>query len=192
MARGPADKAKVLRTERLTLTGAQFRKVGLGKDVTDKFLGGVPGCAKRGLRRTDHVGALDRAQDAAAHSHRLPRIFWTGARSDPVDRRDHRLPCAAARRRVASQDWSISTIATCEPSVTQPNQSAATCRRWFCSATSSAMTMRRSRAPRRKWCGSPTRGTAKDLSRSARSHARNSGSIARRPPRSRSTPTRSS
>ncbi len=44
----PADKAKVLRTERLQLTGAQFRKVGLGKDVTDKFLGGVPGVQKEG------------------------------------------------------------------------------------------------------------------------------------------------
>ena len=43
-----ADKAKVLRTERLQLTGAQFRKVGLGKDVTDKFLGGVPGVQKEG------------------------------------------------------------------------------------------------------------------------------------------------
>ncbi|HWL75884.1 MAG TPA: DUF3683 domain-containing protein, partial [Burkholderiaceae bacterium] len=46
--RQPADRAKVLRTERLTLTGAQFRKVGLGKDVTDKFLGGVPGVQKEG------------------------------------------------------------------------------------------------------------------------------------------------
>ncbi len=44
----PAEKAKVLRTERLRLTGAQFRKVGLGKDVTDKFLGGVPGVQKEG------------------------------------------------------------------------------------------------------------------------------------------------
>ena len=44
----PADKAKVLRTERLRLEGAQFRKVGLGKDVTDKFLGGLPGVQKEG------------------------------------------------------------------------------------------------------------------------------------------------
>ncbi|HVE50610.1 MAG TPA: DUF3683 domain-containing protein, partial [Casimicrobiaceae bacterium] len=44
----PADKAKVLRTERLTVAGAQFRKVGLGKDVTDKFIGGVPGVQKEG------------------------------------------------------------------------------------------------------------------------------------------------
>ncbi len=44
----PADKARVLRTERLAIAGAQFRKVGLGKDVTDKFLGGVPGVQKEG------------------------------------------------------------------------------------------------------------------------------------------------
>jgi len=43
-----ADRAKVLRTERLQLEGAQFRKVGLGKDVTDKFLGGLPGVQKEG------------------------------------------------------------------------------------------------------------------------------------------------
>jgi len=44
----PADRAKVLRTERLDIEGATFRKVGLGKDVTDKFLGGLPGVQKEG------------------------------------------------------------------------------------------------------------------------------------------------
>ncbi|NMG54334.1 DUF3683 domain-containing protein [Aromatoleum aromaticum] len=34
--------------EMLTLPGASCRKVGLGKDVTDKFLGGVPGVQKEG------------------------------------------------------------------------------------------------------------------------------------------------
>ncbi len=34
--------------EVLTFPGASFRKVGLGKDVTDKFLGGVPGVQKEG------------------------------------------------------------------------------------------------------------------------------------------------
>ena len=34
--------------EMLTLAGAACRKVGLGKDVTDKFLGGVPGVQKEG------------------------------------------------------------------------------------------------------------------------------------------------
>ncbi len=46
--RQPAAKAKALRTQRLTIPGGSFRKVGLGKDVTDKFLGGVPGVQKEG------------------------------------------------------------------------------------------------------------------------------------------------
>jgi FAD/FMN-containing dehydrogenase/Fe-S oxidoreductase len=44
----PAEQAKVLRRERLDIEGAKFRKVGLGKDVTDKFLGGLPGVQKEG------------------------------------------------------------------------------------------------------------------------------------------------
>ncbi|MDP9084756.1 MAG: FAD/FMN-binding oxidoreductase [Pseudomonadota bacterium] len=44
----PADQAKILRTERLDIEGAKFRKAGLGKDVTDKFLGGLPGVQKEG------------------------------------------------------------------------------------------------------------------------------------------------
>jgi FAD/FMN-containing dehydrogenase/Fe-S oxidoreductase len=44
----PAEQAKVLRSARLDIDGAKFRKVGLGKDVTDKFLGGLPGVQKEG------------------------------------------------------------------------------------------------------------------------------------------------
>ncbi|HEX5648184.1 MAG TPA: DUF3683 domain-containing protein [Steroidobacteraceae bacterium] len=44
----PAESARVLRTERLELPGRMFRKTGLGKDVTDKFLGGLPGIQKEG------------------------------------------------------------------------------------------------------------------------------------------------
>jgi FAD/FMN-containing dehydrogenase/Fe-S oxidoreductase len=44
----PADEAEVLRRERLDIDGATFRKIGLGKDVTDKFLGGLPGVQKEG------------------------------------------------------------------------------------------------------------------------------------------------
>jgi len=43
-----AEQADVLRTERLDIEGAKFRKIGLGKDVTDKFLGGLPGVQKEG------------------------------------------------------------------------------------------------------------------------------------------------
>jgi len=44
----PPEQAKILRTERLNIEGARFRKAGLGKDVTDKFLGGLPGVQKEG------------------------------------------------------------------------------------------------------------------------------------------------
>jgi FAD/FMN-containing dehydrogenase/Fe-S oxidoreductase len=43
-----AERAAVLRSERLDIEGAKFRKIGLGKDVTDKFLGGLPGVQKEG------------------------------------------------------------------------------------------------------------------------------------------------
>jgi FAD/FMN-containing dehydrogenase/Fe-S oxidoreductase len=43
-----ADEAQILRSERLDIEGAKFRKIGLGKDVTDKFLGGLPGVQKEG------------------------------------------------------------------------------------------------------------------------------------------------
>ena len=42
------DAARVLRRERLNIEGSAFRKAGLGKDVTDKFLGGLPGVQKEG------------------------------------------------------------------------------------------------------------------------------------------------
>jgi len=46
--RHPPDSAPALRTQTLRIPGRKFRKVGLGKDVTDKFLGGLPGVQKEG------------------------------------------------------------------------------------------------------------------------------------------------
>ena len=43
-----ASGKKLLRTERLDIPGRLFRKEGLGKDVTDKFLAGLPGVQKEG------------------------------------------------------------------------------------------------------------------------------------------------
>ncbi|HEV7576866.1 MAG TPA: FAD/FMN-binding oxidoreductase [Caldimonas sp.] len=43
-----ASGKKLERTERLEMAGAVFRKEGLGKDVTDKFLAGLPGIQKEG------------------------------------------------------------------------------------------------------------------------------------------------
>jgi len=42
------ERARTLRTEELRIPGSRFRKAGLGKDVTDKFLGGLPGVQKEG------------------------------------------------------------------------------------------------------------------------------------------------
>jgi FAD/FMN-containing dehydrogenase/Fe-S oxidoreductase len=43
-----APGEKLLRTEALDIKGRVFRKEGLGKDVTDKFLAGLPGVQKEG------------------------------------------------------------------------------------------------------------------------------------------------
>ncbi len=43
-----ADGKTFIRTERLDIPGKTFRKEGLGKDVTDKFLSGLPGIQKEG------------------------------------------------------------------------------------------------------------------------------------------------
>ena len=43
-----ADGKTKLRSERLDIAGNTFRKEGLGKDVTDKFLSGLPGIQKEG------------------------------------------------------------------------------------------------------------------------------------------------
>jgi FAD/FMN-containing dehydrogenase/Fe-S oxidoreductase len=43
-----ADGKTKVRSERLDIAGPSFRKEGLGKDVTDKFLSGLPGIQKEG------------------------------------------------------------------------------------------------------------------------------------------------
>jgi FAD/FMN-containing dehydrogenase/Fe-S-cluster-containing hydrogenase component 2 len=43
-----ADGKTLVKTERLDIPGPSFRKAGLGKDVTDKFLAGLPGIQKEG------------------------------------------------------------------------------------------------------------------------------------------------
>ncbi|MDE2607696.1 MAG: FAD/FMN-binding oxidoreductase [Burkholderiales bacterium] len=47
-ANGKVDWDRPQRVERLEIPGHRFRKAGLGKDVTDKFLSGLPGIQKEG------------------------------------------------------------------------------------------------------------------------------------------------
>lgn len=64
-----ASGKKLERTERLDIPGASFRKEGLGKDVTDKFLAGLPGIQKEGCD-----GLITSARWVV---HRMPRHVRT-------------------------------------------------------------------------------------------------------------------
>lgn len=66
-----APKGQPFRTETLTIEGRRFRKEGLGKDVTDKFLAGLPGIQKEG---TD--GLITSARWIL---HKMPRFTRTVA-----------------------------------------------------------------------------------------------------------------
>ena len=63
------DGISILSTKRLEVSGQNFRKVGLGKDVTDKFLAGIPGVQKEG---TDGI-----ITSAAFVLHRMPKYTRT-------------------------------------------------------------------------------------------------------------------
>ena len=83
----------IVKTERLEIPGHKFRKVGLGKDVTDKFLSGLPGIQKEG---TDGI-----ITSVAFVLHKMPKhtrtvcmeFFGTVANATPsiVEIRDHLL-----------------------------------------------------------------------------------------------------
>ena len=88
-----ADGETIAHTERLEIAGSKFRKVGLGKDVTDKFLSGLPAVQKEG---TDGI-----ITSAAFVLHKMPQhtrtvcleFFGTVANATPsiVEIRDFLL-----------------------------------------------------------------------------------------------------
>ncbi len=189
--RQPASKAKVLRTERIAMPGARFRKAGLGKDVTDKFLGGLPGVQKEGCD-----GLITSARWVV---HRMPKhirtvcleFFGRAREAVPsiVEITDYlaRRPDGAI-----SPASSTSTSVICAQSATRPSPGAAACRKWCWSATSSATTTTRSHARVRSGAhGQRAHRRGVHRGRAPR-HARSSGSIAPRPRRSPGTPTPSS
>jgi len=63
------DDGRVDHEETLRIPGATFRKAGLGKDVTDKFLAGLPGVQKEG---TDGI-----ITSAVWILHRMPKVVRT-------------------------------------------------------------------------------------------------------------------
>jgi len=63
-----------LRQQTLSIPGSRFRKVGLGKDVTDKFLGGLPGVQKE-VATASSLGALDFASHSCLYAHVCLEFF---------------------------------------------------------------------------------------------------------------------
>ena len=113
---GKRRQERHARRETLTIPGATFRKAGLGKDVTDKFLAGLPGVQKEGCD-----GIIVSARFIL---HRMPpairtvclEFFGQVRDSTPaiVEIKDYldALPKRGAAARACSRGSSISTSAT--------------------------------------------------------------------------------
>ena len=122
---------RLLKTETLEIAGRVFRKEGLGKDVTDKFLAGLPGVQKEGCD-----GLITSARWVL---HRMPKHTRTVCMEFFGQARDA-IPSIVevkgyldgeGRERGASWPaWSIWTSATCARWATPPRASAACCPRW--------------------------------------------------------------
>ena len=109
-----ADARELLRAEMLDDPRPAFRKAGLGKDVTDKFLGGLPGVQKEGCDGLITSARWVAAPDAEAHAHRLPRVLRPGARCGArrSSRSSDYLDDARAGGACCSRASSTSTSAT--------------------------------------------------------------------------------
>ncbi len=88
---------KLARRETLTIPGNRFRKTGLGKDVTDKFLVGLPGVQKEGCDGIITSARFILHKMPKRDSHRVRRILRTGARFDAGDRGDQAITSPRSR-----------------------------------------------------------------------------------------------
>ena len=186
------DGQTVVSSRQLDIPGSAFRKVGLGKDVTDKFLAGLPAVQKEGCD-----GIITSARFVL---HRMPahirtvclEFFGTVAEATPaiVEITDLFKPggtALAAGVQLAGLehlDWryvrAVSYV-TKAKSKGRPKM--------VLIADLVSTTRTRWRKPPAKWCGWPTRVTAKASSPSPRKRASASGCTAAAPPPSPSTPT---
>ncbi|MCK7502098.1 MAG: hypothetical protein MZW92_78400 [Comamonadaceae bacterium] len=175
----------------LDIPGARFRKAGLGKDVTDKFLGGLPGVQKEGCDGLITSARWVAAPHAAAHAHRVPGVLRPGARGGAGHRRDQATTSTREpRRRAARRPRAPRRALPARRSATRPRR-----KRGAAAEDGAARRHRRRRRGRRgarrlaRWCASPTRAAARASSPSAPRRARSSGSTARAPRPSPGTPT---
>ena len=132
----------------LEIPGRRLRKEGLGKDVTDKFLAGLPGHPEGRLRRAHHVGD---ASSCTGCRRIRARCAWNSSAtcSDAVPAivEIKRLPRRAAPAATARRPGAPRRALREGGRLRHQGASAAGCRRWCCSATSSATTRTRSARP---------------------------------------------
>ena len=113
-----AADGKTLRSEQLEIPGKTFRKEGLGKDVTDKFLSGPAGHPEGRLRRADHQLPLGGAPHAGAHAHRVPGVLRQRRRTRCPASSRSRTSCSPSKAHGAAPApccwpvWSTWTTAT--------------------------------------------------------------------------------
>jgi FAD/FMN-containing dehydrogenase len=126
-----ADGKTPLRTEQLVIPGRTFRKEGLGKDVTDKFLSGLPGIQKEGCDGLITSGrwVVHRMPE---HTRTVCLEFFGNPRTACPRSSRSRTSCSPSRSAAAPcwPAWSTWTTATSRPWVTPPRASAAPCPRW--------------------------------------------------------------
>ena len=180
-----ADGKTPMRTERLDIPGKSFRKEGLGKDVTDKFLSGLPGIQKEGCdglitsarwvvhrmpkhTRTVCLEFFGNAKDAVPSIVEIKDFMFaeqkrTGVRAGRAGAPGRPLPEGRGLRHQV--------------------QARLACPRWCCWATLPVTTPTPWPVPRPRWCALPIRAAARASSPSAPRRARNSGwtASARRP-----------
>ena len=194
-----ADGKTHVRTERLEIPGRTFRKEGLGKDVTDKFLSGLPGIQKEGCDGliTSARWVVHRMPQHTPHG--VPGVLRQRPRCGAQHRRDQGLHVrrAGPLGRAAGGAGAPGRPLPEGGGLLHQIQAARTpkaalrpaCPRWCWWATSPATTPTTWRAPHPRSCASPIRAAAKVSSPSARKRARSSGSTASARPPSAATPT---
>jgi FAD/FMN-containing dehydrogenase len=149
-----ATGRKLERSERLDIPGSTFRKEGLGKDVTDKFLAGLPGIQKEGCD-----GLITSARWIV---HRMPRHVRTvcleffGNAKDAVpsivEIKDYLFGQSAVK--LAGLEHLDDRYLKAVGYATKSKR-----------GTLPKMVLVRWRAPPARWCASPTRAPARASSR---------------------------
>jgi FAD/FMN-containing dehydrogenase len=184
-----ADGKTLVRTERLDIPGRTFRKEGLGKDVTDKFLAGLPGVQKEGCdglitsarwvvhrmpahTRTVCLEFFGNAKDAVPSIVEIKDFMFAEQKRRGAAGR----PGAPGRPLPAAVGYATKSKRGGLPKMVLIGD--------IVGDDADAVA-----APPARWCASPIRATAKASSPSAPRRARSSGSTASARPPSAATPT---